>query len=97
MFDPFEEKGKIYTKVVTKSPVKVILQTAINRIVGFVHVRQGDRLKDALVTSEHFLAVTDAEIYDVDGTKVIYHTNFIAVNLNQILWVVPEEELITGE
>ncbi|MHB0923177.1 MAG: DUF6812 domain-containing protein [Bellilinea sp.] len=97
MFDPFEDKGKIYTKVVTKSPVKVILQTATNRIVGLMHVRPGDRLKDALVTSDHFLAVTDARIYDVNGTQLIYHTNFIAVNLHQILWVSPEEELLTGE
>jgi len=97
MFDQFEEKGKIYTKVVTTSPLKVILQTGANRIVGLMHVRQGDRLKDALVTAENFLAVTDAKVFDVNGTNVVYNTNFIAINLHQILWVVPEEELLTGE
>lgn len=96
MFDSFEEKGKIYTKVITKSPVKVILQTITNRIVGMMHVRPGDRLKDSLVSSDHFLAVTDAIILDVAGEKEIYRTGFIAININHILWVVPEEEIITG-
>lgn len=92
----FEDKGKIYTKVVTKSPVKVIVQTSTNRIIGMMHVRPGDRLKDTLVNSDHFLAVTDAIIYDADGNRVVYETNFTAVNLNHILWVVPEEEILKG-
>ena len=97
MFNSFEEKGKIYTKVVTKSPVKVILQTLTNRIVGMMHVVPGDRLKDALETSDHFLAVTEAAIYDADGKNLIFQTNFLAVNLQHILWVSPEEEMITGD
>lgn len=96
MFESFDEKGKIYTKVVTKSPVKVMLQTSTNRIIGMMHVRPGDRLKDALVTSDHFMAVTDATIFDLDGDKMLYRTNFVAINLNQILWVVPEEEILKG-
>lgn len=96
MFDSFEEKGKIYTKVVTKSPVKVILQTTTNRIVGMMHVRPGDRLKDSLVSSDHFLAVTDAIIFDAAGERENYQTRFIAVNINHILWVAPEEEIVTG-
>jgi len=97
MFDSFEDKGKIYTKVVTKSPVKVVLQTTTNRIIGNMHVRPGDRLKDTLVSSDDFLAITDAIIFNSDGKKLLYKTNFTAVNINQILWVVPEEEIIKGE
>lgn len=96
MFESIDDKGKIYTKVVTKSPVKIILQTSTNRITGMMHVRPGDRLKDTLVTSEYFLAVTDAKVFDIDGDKLIFETNFIAVNLNQILWVAPEEEILKG-
>lgn len=96
MFDSFDDKGKIYTKVVTKSQVKIILQTSTNRIFGQMHVQPGDRLKDALVTSDYFLAVTDAKIFDSDGKKLLYTTNFVAVNLNQILWVAPEEEILKG-
>jgi hypothetical protein len=97
MQDTFEEKGKIYTQVVTKSPIKAIIQTTTNRISGNIHVRPDDRLKDALDTSAHFLAVTDASIQDKDGIEMILRANFMAINLSQILWVVPEEEIITGE
>lgn len=97
MQDTFEEKGKIYTQVVTKSPIKAIIQTTTNRISGNIHVRPDDRLKDALDTSDHFLAVTDASVRDKDGKEMILRANFMAINLSQILWVVPEEEIITGE
>lgn len=96
MFESFDDKGKIYTKIVTKSPVKIILQTSTNRIIGMMHVRPGDRLKDTLVTSDHFLAITDAKVFDANGGELLYETNFVAVNLNQILWVTPEEEIIKG-
>ena len=97
MQDTFEKKGKIYTQVVTKSPIKAIIQTTTNRISGNIHVRPDDRLKDALDTSDHFLAVTDASVQDKDGKEMILRANFMAINLSQILWVVPEEEIITGE
>ncbi len=96
MFETFDDKGKIYTKVVTKSPVKIILQMSTNRITGVMHLRPGERLKDALVTSEFFLAVTDAKVFDFTGEKLIFETEFVAVNLNQILWVAPEEEILKG-
>jgi hypothetical protein len=97
MQDAFEEKGKIYTQVVTKSPIKAIIQTTTNRISGNIHVRPDDRLKDALDTADNFLAVTDASVQDKDGKEIILRANFMAINLSQIVWVVPEEEIITGE
>ena len=97
MFDTFEGKGKIYTQVITKSPIKVIMQTTMHQIHGMMHVRVGDRVKDELDTADHFLAVTDAELFDISGTNLMFKTNFLAVNLNQIIWVIPEKELIHEE
>ena len=93
MFDTFEEKGKIYTQVITKSPIKIVMQTVLHRIHGLMHVRVGDRLKDELDSAVHFLAVTDAEVYDVNGSNLIFKTSFLAVNFNQIIWVIPEVEI----
>ena len=93
MFDTFEEKGKIYTQVITKSPIKIVMQTVLHRIHGLMHVRVGDRLKDELDSAVHFLAVTDAEVYDVNGSDLIFKTSFLAVNFNQIIWVIPEVEI----
>ncbi|MHB0987836.1 MAG: DUF6812 domain-containing protein [Bellilinea sp.] len=97
MFDTFEGKGKIYTQVITKSPIKIVLQTTTHRIHGMMHVRVGDRVKDELDTADHFLAVTNAELFDISGTNLMFKTNFLAVNLNQIIWVIPEKDLLNEE
>lgn len=93
MFESFDDKGKIYTQVITKSLIKVILQTAFHRIHGYMHVRIGERLKDELDTAVNFLAVTDAVVFDLTGNTQLFKTNFMAVNRNQIVWVIPEDDL----
>jgi hypothetical protein len=47
MTTEYDEKGKFYTNVVSKVAVPSIIQTTTHLIRGFVHVRQGDRYKDA--------------------------------------------------
>jgi len=93
MFEPFDDKGKIYTQVISKSPIKVILQTAFHRIIGYIHVRIGERMKDELDTAVYFLAVTDAVVFDPTGSTQLFKTNFMAVNRNQIVWAIPEDDL----
>jgi hypothetical protein len=88
----FDEKGKFFTDIVTKKPVPVMMQTVTNRIHGFIYVRPGERLKDALDQSPQFVAVTDAVIYGLTGEE-LYHTDFIIINLDQIVWLNPEQDL----
>ena len=97
MFDTFEGKGKIYPQVISKSPIKFIMQTTMHQILGMLHVRVGDRVKDELDTADHFLAVTNADLFDISGTNLVYKTNFMAINVNQIIWVIPEKELVNEE
>ncbi|MRS05285.1 hypothetical protein EG832_19030 [bacterium] len=99
MFESFDDKGKIYTQVISKSPNKVILQTAFHRIHGIIHVRIDGRLKDELDTAVNFLAITDAVVFDPTGRTQLFKTSFMAVNHNQIIWVIPEDDLEdeTGE
>lgn len=87
----YDEKGKFYTDVVTKVAVPAVIQTTVHFMRGFVHVRQGERLKDELERDESFLAVTDAVVHDADG-KVIFNAPFIAIQREQIVWVMPAEE-----
>jgi hypothetical protein len=54
MYASFEDKGKIYTNIVSKTPIDVIIQTPNHQIHGKVHVRPNGRLKDELTSSEHF-------------------------------------------
>jgi len=93
MYDSIEQKGKIFTNVVTKEPVNVILQTAANIIKGQVHVRINQRLKDELDGEELFLAITDVTVSDLNG-KILYQSHFIAVNRSHIIWLIPQKEIV---
>ncbi|MBI9048471.1 MAG: hypothetical protein JEZ00_03565 [Anaerolineaceae bacterium] len=91
MFTSFEDKGKIFTNIVTKEPVEVIIQTNIHHIHGFVHVRPDDRIKDEINLNERFLAVTDATVSSNTGEE-LFKVDFLAVNREQIIWIYPKEE-----
>lgn len=90
----YDDKGKYFTDVITKDPVPSIVQTLINRIQGNLHVRISDRVTDELNRDEKFIAVTDAEIYDLHGQK-IYDVEFMLVNSDQVIWIVPDEKNIS--
>ncbi len=92
----YDEKGKFFTNVVAKIPVRVTIQSTMQLIRGNVHVRRGERLKDELDRSETFLAVTDASVLDANG-KVLFEASFLAVQRAQIIWVRPDQEEPEGE
>ena len=92
MVTHFDEKGKFFTPIISKNPVAVIIQTVQHRITGNIHIRPEDRIKDELDRNEDFLAVTDAVILDNEG-KEIASAKFISVNRQQIVWVLPVDEL----
>jgi len=88
----FDEKGKIFTNVISKKPVPVTIQTLTHRIHGELYVRPGERLKDELNCSEQFLALTNASVYDAQS-KELYQCGFLTLNLSQIVWLIPDEEI----
>jgi len=92
MITQFDEKGKIFTNVVSKKPVAVMIQTEQYCIQGQIYVRPDGRLKDELNESEIFLAVTDATIYDHHG-NALYSSNFLTVNRTHIIFLIPIEEI----
>lgn len=86
----YDEKGKFFTDVVPKMPVRAMVQTTAQLIRGNVHVREGERLKNELDRDELFLAVTDASVLGADG-QVQFQAAFLAVRRSQIVWVFPDE------
>ncbi len=86
----YDEKGKFFTDVISKTPVHAVVQTTSQLIRGKVHVREGERLKDELDREERFLAMTEASILAADG-QVQFDAPFLAVQRSQIVWVLPEE------
>ncbi len=89
---PFEEKGKIFTRVVTKKPIEVTIETISHRIKGQIHIRPEDRIKDELNRGETFIALTNATIYNKVGEQ-LFQCNFISINCAHIVWLVPDEEI----
>ena len=87
----YDEKGKFFTDVISKEVVRSEIQTVTHHIRGNVHVRQGDRLSDEINQPSLFLAVTNAEIFGLDGGK-LYTCDFIAVNREHIIWLMPIED-----
>lgn len=86
----YDEKGKFYTDVVTKLPVAAVIQTTTHLVRGFIHIRQGERLKNELEQNEMFLAVTNAVVHDAED-KVLFNAPFMAVQRAQIVWIFPVE------
>lgn len=96
MLGQFEEKGKIYTPVISKEPIYVLIITTAFHIQGKVYVRHGERLKDQIDLNERYLAVTDATVCDLTE-KMLFTVNFLAVNHTNIICIAPMEEIIHPE
>src|SRR5919109_4745127 len=63
----YDEKGKIFTDIVSKVSVPSTIQTTTHLIRGHVHVRRDQRIKDELDINEGFLALTDVSVLGPDG------------------------------
>lgn len=87
----YDEKGKIFTEVISKVEIPAIVQTTAQLIQGNVHVRRDERLKDELDRDELFLAITDASVIGADG-QTLHQARFLAVRRAQIVWVMPANE-----
>jgi hypothetical protein len=92
MVTQYDDKGKIFTQVISKRPVTVVVQTSQQRIQGTMHVRLSERTIDELNQSPKFLALTDGEVFDAAG-NALYTFSFMSVNIDQVVWVIPADDL----
>jgi hypothetical protein len=79
---------------ISKAPMEVIIKVPGNTIEGNFHVRGTMRLIDEVKFEEKFIAVTEATLFDQEG-NMMYRTNFITLNRDEILWIVPKAEIQT--
>jgi hypothetical protein len=87
----YDDKGKIFTDIVSKVTVQATIQTTTHLMRGNIHVRRDQRIKDELDSDESFLAITNANILGADG-QVIFQAPFLAVKRSHIVWVIPEQD-----
>jgi len=83
-----DDKGKIFTEIVHKEPIRVTIQTRNNRIRGALHKRSDNRMIDKLNKAELFIPITDAVVMDVDGKTELLRSDFLALNRKEIIWLV---------
>jgi hypothetical protein len=91
----YDEKGKVFTDIVSKVAIQATVQTTTHLMRGQLHVRRDQRLKDELDHSEKFLALTDVSILGPDGQS-LFQAPFVAVQRAQIVWVIPEQNKDEG-
>ena len=87
----YDEKGKIFTDIVSKIAVYATIQTTTHLMRGRIHVRRDQRIIDELDLNENFLALTDVSVLGTDG-QTLFEAPFLALRRNQIVWVIPEQK-----
>ena len=86
----YDEKGKIFTDVVSKTAIHATIQTTTHLLQGYIHVRRDQRIKDELDRDKDFLALTDVSVLGSNGQS-LFQAPFLAVRRAHIVWVMPEE------
>lgn len=69
---------------------KVTILTGMYRIKGYIHLFPNSRVTDYMNESKDFIAVTSAEVWEVEGRQVLT-TPFINVSRDHIQIVTPEQ------
>jgi hypothetical protein len=92
MAKEIDDKGKIFTEVVQKQPVQVVIQTSNNRIHGTLHKRNDKRMIDKLNSEEAFIPLTHVTVMDADGKTELLKNEFLALNLSEIIWLIEAGE-----
>ncbi len=71
-----------------ENKTKVTILTGAYRIKGHIELTLGARITDYLVESKEFIAVTDAEVWEIAGRHVM-NTPFLNVSRHHIEIVIP--------
>ena len=93
-----DDRGKYFTPRVSKESVATALRTTDHLIVGQIHVRPDQRLKDELnLSQERFVAVTDAQVYDAQGTTKLFESAILIVASSHIIFITPLDAVKQGQ
>ena len=74
---------------------RVMILTGHYRITGSINLFPGARLTDYIVDAKPFIALTDAEVTDRDGRRLLT-TSFLNIQRDRIEVIIPEELVNTG-
>lgn len=89
------EKQPGFRPVIATVKFPVIIQTTYNQIHGNLHARENERIKDVLNANEIFIAITNVQIFNADGTSEQRKSEFLAINRTHVVWII-ERKHATG-
>lgn len=78
-----------------ESRTKVVVLTGHYRIMGSVDLVPGARVTDFLTESRDFFAMTDVEVWALDGRKM-FTSGFLNINRDKIELIMPEDAVTQG-
>jgi hypothetical protein len=87
-----DQQGKYYTAHITKETAPVMVATLTSISHGSMHVTRDSRFKDELNSTERFVAITNAEVFDLSDQTQLYSSEVLLLNKELIVWVIPQEE-----
>ena len=88
----YDEKGKHFTVVINKEPIRVNIRTLSGRIEGVLHLHPSNRLVDELNQGETpFMAITQVTV-SADGEEI--GLPFLVLRKDTIEWIFPSDEQI---
>jgi Family of unknown function (DUF6812) len=83
-----------FSDKIEKVAKRVVLQTLSDVILGDFYYRPRLRLIDELISGDQYLAITNAIVYDKSG-RVRFRANFLSVNRDHIVLIIPWDEMVT--
>ena len=87
----------VYKSHLKKEQLEVIVRTNTEKIEGEVHILPGDRLLDTLNRAEEpFIALAEAKVYSLTTEKLIFQSDFLAINKDQIVMIAESYTLPSG-
>ncbi|MCK9173046.1 MAG: hypothetical protein PHV45_07625 [Desulfuromonas thiophila] len=77
-----------------KNMMNVVILTHNYRVVGWVYVKKGARLTDAVCEARPFIAVAAAQVWERQSGIHLLQAGFINVSRDKIEVILPAEEVV---
>ena len=78
-----------------ETKTKIVVLTGNHRITGSIDLLPGARVTDFLLECRNFMAITNAEVWDLNGRK-LFSSSFMNVNRDRIELIMPEDTVTQG-
>lgn len=79
----------------SEAKTKIVVLMGNCRITGSIDLLPGARVTDFLTECREFMAITDAEVWDLSGRKLLT-ASFMNINRDRIDVVMPEDAVTQG-